>query len=58
MAVAENVRRRRASLYLPGPVPQGKYSSLEWDHTMFDAVDYDGNTKEQRIYLLKGKVLI
>ena len=31
------------------------YSSFKWNYTHFDAVDYDANTNQNKIYLLDGK---
>nr|WP_314900190.1 alpha-amylase [uncultured Deefgea sp.] len=39
------------------PARQGKYSTFQWNHTHFDAVDYDANNpnSHETIYLLEGK---
>ena len=37
------------------PGRKGKYSSFCWNHTHFDGVDWDENTKERNIFQIDGK---
>lgn len=48
-----DVETIRAYTRFTFPGRKGKYSDFIWDHTCFDGVDYDANTKRNALFLFK-----